>query len=327
MAQTYKIMLQKVNHTPIVEEDDTVRCVICKSPTDSANDDSTETFYFTEICIFTIDSEYNTFKHVVTFHPAISLPSDEVHCTMELETAPRVMGGIPREDIKTAPALFWVLGWSSNTLYIRDDVADIHFDDLDLTGTVNANTSRWCIDWDVAIRRKITIKSLGVTVTSAEETLREYVQKRNNLYQSFSEKFARAETIPEAQGIYKEMEGILADIKSLIEVWASGSIDRIRAFNHKTMNSWKHSAEARAMGVPNVGDHLFGIVKGISFHPCVIPVCITSVNGEQIEFAHASDVNNPHGFAYITYTVPTEQFKGCLFKSEDDAANYLAGLS
>ena len=93
------------------------------------------------------------------------------------------------------------------------------------------------------------------------------------------------------------------------------------------MRSWKYSDEAKAMGVPSVGDRLYGVVKDGFCRFCAIPVCITFVNGEQIEFIHASDENKPNGFAYTAYTVPTEQFKERLFKDPKDARALAEKLS
>ena len=312
MAKKYEVTIQKTN----------ARCVVCA--VDDLN--GAWVFYPEKICIFTVDDKTNTIKPLVEFRVSTTLPQDEVAFTLELGNTPCKKNGVPK-DAKEAPELFWTPYEHGDVLYIRKDVADVDCGEFKVTGDINTKYPRWNITSHAAVSIDVTINCMGITVESEELTLKQPMMELNELFTSFSEKIKDALSLNEARSIFKEMEGILADMEALTKVWASGSIDKIRAFNPKTMNSWKHSAEARAMGVPSVGDHLFGIVKDGFFRPHVIPVCIISVNGERIEFAHISDANKPNGFAYTTYTVPTKQFKECLFKNEDDAANYLAGLS
>ena len=307
MAKKYEVTIQKTN----------ARCVI--------HDEDLKgmwAFYPEKICIFTVDDKTNTIKPLVEFRVSTTLPQDEVAFTLELENTPCTKHTIPKDATK-APELFFVPGEAWDVLYIRKDVADVDCGEFKVTGNINTEYPRCNITSHAAVSIDVTINCMGITIESEELTLKQPMLELNELYAWLSGKIQGAKSLTEARSIFKEMEGILADMEALTKVWASRSIDQICAFDPKKMRSWKYSDEARAMGVPNVGDHLFGIVKDGFFRLHVIPVCIISVNGERIEFAHISDVNKPNGFAYTAYTVPTERFKECLFKNEDDAINYM----
>lgn len=312
MAKKYEVTIQKTN----------ARCVVCA--VDDLN--GAWVFYPEKICIFTVDDKTNTIKPLVEFRVSTTLPQDEVAFTLELENAPCKKNSVPK-DAKEAPELFWTPHEHGDVLYIRKDVADVDCGEFKVTGNINTKYPRWNITSHAAVSIDVTINCMGITVESEELTLKQPMLELNELFTSFSEKIKDAMSLNEARSIFKEMEGILADMEALTKVWASKSVDQICAFDPKKMRSWKYSDEAKAMGVPSVGDRLYGVVKDGFCRFCAIPVCITFVNGEQIEFIHASDENKPNGFAYTTYTVPTEQFKERLFKDPKDARALAEKLS
>ena len=311
MAKKYEVTIQKTN----------ARCVI--------HDEDLKgmwAFYPEKICIFTVDDKTNTIKPLVEFRVSTTLPQDEVAFTLELENTPCTKHTIPKDATK-APELFFVPGEAWDVLYIRKDVADVDCGEFKVTGNINTEYPRCNITSHAAVSIDVTINCMGITIESEELTLKQPMLELNELYAWLSGKIQGAKSLAEARSIFKEMEGILADMEALTKVWASKSVDQICAFDPKKMRSWKYSDEAKAMGVPSVGDRLYGVVKDGFCRFCAIPVCITFVNGEQIEFIHASDENKPNGFAYTTYTVPTEQFKERLFKDPKDARALAEKLS
>ena len=311
MAKKYEVTIQKTN----------ARCVI--------HDEDLKgmwAFYPKKISIFTVDDKTNTIKPLVEFRVSTTLPRDEITFTIELKNAPCTKHTIPT-DAKKAPELFFVPSEAGNVLYIRKDVADVDCGEFKVTGNINTEYPRCNITSHAAVSIDVTINCMGITIESEELTLKQPMLELNELYAWFSGKIQGAKSLTEARSIFKEMEDILADMEALTKVWASKSVDQICAFDPKKMRSWKYSDEAKAMGVPSVGDRLYGVVKDGFCHFCAIPVCITFVNGEQIEFIHASDENKPNGFAYTAYTVPTEQFKERLFKDPKDARALAEKLS
>lgn len=311
MAKKYEVTIQKTN----------ARCVI--------HDEDLKgmwAFYPEKICIFTVDDKTNTIKPLVEFRVSTTLPQDEVAFTLELENTPCTKHTIPKDATK-APELFFVPGEAWDVLYIRKDVADVDCGEFKVTGNINTEYPRCNITSHAAVSIDVTINCMGITIESEELTLKQPMLELNELYAWLSGKIQGAKSLTEARSIFKEMEGILADMEALTKVWASRSIDQICAFDPKKMRSWKYSDEAKAKGVPSVGDRLYGVVKDGFCRFCAIPVCITSVNGERIEFIHASDENKPNGFAYTAYTVPTEQFKERLFKDPKDARALAEKLS
>ena len=311
MAKKYEVTIQKTN----------ARCVI--------HDEDLKgmwAFYPEKISIFTVDDKTNTIKPLVEFRVSTTLPRDESTFTIELKNAPCTKHTIPTEA-KEAPELFFVPSEAGNVLYIRKDVADVDCGEFKVTGNINTKYPRCNITSHAAVSIDVTINCMGITIESEELTLKQPMLELNELYAWFSGKIQGAKSLTEARSIFKEMEDILADMEALTKVWASKSVDQICAFDPKKMRSWKYSDEAKAMGVPSVGDRLYGVVKDGFCRFCAIPVCITFVNGEQIEFIHASDENKPNGFAYTTYTVPTEQFKERLFKDPKDARALAEKLS
>lgn len=312
MAKKYEVTIQKTN----------ARCII----RDVEDLKGVWVFYPRKICIFTVDNKTNTIKPFVEFRTSRTLPRDEVYFTLELENAPCKKNSVPK-DAKKAPELFCAPYEYGDVLYIRKDVADVDCGEFKVTGTVDTAFPRRNIHSDAALSINTTINCLGLTIESAELTLQQPMLELDDLYKSLSEKIVEASSLAEARSIFKEMEGILADMEALTKVWASRSIDQICAFDPKKMRSWKYSDEAKAMGVPSVGDRLYGVVADGFCRFCAIPVCITFVNGEQIEFIHASDENKPNGFAYTAYTVPTIEFKERLFKDQKDAKDLAEKLS
>lgn len=311
MAKKYEVTIQKTN----------ARCVI--------HDEDLKgmwAFYPEKICIFTVDDKTNTIKPLVEFRVSTTLPRDEITFTIELKNAPCTKHTIPT-DAKKAPELFFVPSEAGNVLYIRKDVADVDFGEFKVTGNINTEYPRCNITSRAAVSIDVTINCMGITIESEELALKQPMLELNELYAWFSGKIQGAKSLTEARSIFKEMEDILADMEALTKVWASKSVDQICAFDPKKMRSWKYSDEAKAMGVPSVGDRLYGVVKDGFCRFCAIPVCITFVNGERIEFIHASDENKPNGFAYTAYTVPTEQFKERLFKDQKDARALAEKLS
>ena len=312
MAKKYEVTLQKTN----------ARCII--HDVDDVN--GAWVFYPEKICVFTVDGKTNTIKPLVEFRTSRTLPRDEVYFTLELENPPCTKHAIPK-DAKKVPELFFVPGEAWDVFYLRKDVAGVDCGEFKVTGTVDTAFPRRNIHSDAAVSIDVTINCLGLTIESAELTLQQPMLELDELYKSLSEKIVDASSLAEARSIFKEMEGILADMEALTKVWASKSVDQICAFDPKKMRSWKYSDEAKAMGVPSVGDRLYGVVEDGFCRFCAIPVCITSVNGEQIEFIHASDENKPSGFAYTAYTVPTVEFKERLFKDQKDAKGLAEKLS
>ena len=275
------------------------------------------------IRIFSIQPETNEFHVQVEFGTWKTFQHD-ADVIVELEKAPCVKRVIPM-NTKGLPEVFFLTQQQTGYLCIREDIAETSYGPEEFTGTVNTDAPMENTCSPTSISRQVSIGLLAVTVRDEISNLGMMILTMGTRYNALADKLKAQRSLAEARNVFKHMEDILMDAETLAKVWATGDVEKIQSFDTRTLKTWKYSAEAWAMGVPKCGDIRYGIVK-VGFHLEVIKICISEVNGKNIEFVSAEIGKKPSGYASTVYTVATDEWKGIIFDDEAKAKAHLEAM-
>lgn len=268
------------------------------------------------IRIFSIQPETNEFHVQVEFGTRKTFQHD-ADVIVELEKAPCVKRVIPM-NTKGLPEVFFLTQQQTGYLCIREDIAEASYGPEEFTGTVNTDAPMENACSPTSISRQVSIGLLAVTVRDEISTLGMMILTMGTRYNALADNLKAQRSLAEARNVFKHMEDILMDAETLAKVWATGDVEKIQSFDTRTLKTWKYSAEAWAMGVPKCGDIRYGIVK-VGFHLEVIKICISEVNGKNIEFVSAEIGKKPSGYASTVYTVATDEWRDTIFDDEAKA--------